>query len=42
MTAVEERPAGSVADQQSRARGFAMDLMTGGADSEDAEFGRAA
>ncbi len=34
--------AGSVADQQSRARGFAMDMMTGGADSEDAEFGRAA
>ncbi len=34
--------AGSVADQQSRARGFAMDLTQGGADSEDAEFGRAA
>ncbi|MBD8677673.1 methyl-accepting chemotaxis protein [Sphingomonas sp. CFBP 13720] len=34
--------AGSVADQQSRARGFAMDLTQGGPDAEDAEFGRAA
>ncbi|MBD8678954.1 methyl-accepting chemotaxis protein [Sphingomonas sp. CFBP 13720] len=34
--------AGSVAEQQSRARGFAMDLMQGGPDAEDAEFGRAA
>lgn len=33
---------GSVADQQSRARGFALDLATGGPDDEDAEFGRAA
>ena len=33
---------GSIADQQSRARGFAMDLMHGGPDSEDTEFGRAA
>jgi methyl-accepting chemotaxis protein len=34
--------AGSIADQQSRAHGFAMDLTRGGADVEDAEFGRAA
>jgi methyl-accepting chemotaxis protein len=41
--AVKPRPrAGSIADQQSRARGFAMDLTQGGADVEDAEFGRAA
>jgi methyl-accepting chemotaxis protein len=33
---------GSVADQQSRVRGFALDLTQGGADAEDAEFGRAA
>ncbi|MBN2972182.1 MCP four helix bundle domain-containing protein [Roseomonas aeriglobus] len=32
----------SVADQQARARGFALDLATGGPDGEDAEFGRAA
>jgi methyl-accepting chemotaxis protein len=32
----------SVADQQSRARGFALDLAQGGADGEDVEFGRAA
>jgi methyl-accepting chemotaxis protein len=34
--------ANSVMDQQSRARGFALDLTQGGADGEDAEFGRAA
>ena len=33
---------GSLADQQSRVRGFALDLTQGGADAEDAEFGRAA
>ncbi|CAM3208992.1 MULTISPECIES: methyl-accepting chemotaxis protein [Sphingomonas] len=33
---------GSVADQQARARGFALDLTNGGPDGEDAEFGRAA
>ena len=33
---------GSVADQQARVRGFSLDLMQGGADGEDAEFGRAA
>ncbi|MBJ6122354.1 methyl-accepting chemotaxis protein [Sphingomonas mollis] len=32
----------SIADQQARVRGFALDLSTGGPDSEDAEFGRAA
>jgi methyl-accepting chemotaxis protein len=34
--------AGTVADQQARVRGFALDLTTGGPDGEDAEFGRAA
>ena len=33
---------GSVGAQQARARGFALDLMRGGADAEDAGFGRAA
>ncbi|MEH3122385.1 MAG: methyl-accepting chemotaxis protein [Sphingomonas phyllosphaerae] len=33
---------GSVAEQQARVRGFALDLTTGGPDGEDAEFGRAA
>lgn len=33
---------GSVADQQARVRGFALDLSQGGPDDEDAEFGRAA
>jgi methyl-accepting chemotaxis protein len=32
----------SVADQQARARGFALDLSQGGPDSDDAAFGRAA
>ncbi|PZQ60819.1 MAG: methyl-accepting chemotaxis protein [Sphingomonas taxi] len=32
----------SVADQQARVRGFALDLTQGGADGEDADFGRAA
>ena len=32
----------SVADQQARAHGFALDLSNGGPDGEDAEFGRAA
>ncbi|MFD1035070.1 methyl-accepting chemotaxis protein [Sphingomonas hankookensis] len=32
----------SVADQQTRARGFALDLSQGGPDHDDAEFGRAA
>ncbi len=34
--------ANSVADQQSRARGFALDLTQGGPDGEDADFGQAA
>ncbi len=34
--------ANSVADQQARARGFALDLMQGGPDGDDAAFGRAA
>lgn len=33
---------GSVADQQARAQGFALDLSMGGADGEDADFGQAA
>ncbi|WP_235513456.1 methyl-accepting chemotaxis protein [Sphingomonas sp. Leaf11] len=33
---------GSIADQQSRVRGFALDLSQGGFDDEDADFGRAA
>ncbi|KQM57313.1 chemotaxis protein [Sphingomonas sp. Leaf16] len=33
---------GSIADQQSRVRGFALDLSQGGSDDEDADFGRAA
>ncbi len=32
----------TVAEQQARVRGFALDLSTGGPDGEDAEFGRAA
>ena len=39
--AKKTRP-GSVVDQQSRVRGFALDLTQGGTDAEDAEFGRAA
>ncbi|WP_440978544.1 methyl-accepting chemotaxis protein [Sphingomonas pseudosanguinis] len=39
--AAASRP-GSVADQQARVRGFALDLTNGGPDGEDAEFGRAA
>ncbi len=34
--------ANSVADQQARARGFALDLSQGGPDHDDAAFGRAA
>ncbi len=37
-----KRKPGSVADQQARARGFALDLSQGGADDDDAAFGRAA
>lgn len=33
---------GSIADQQSRARGFSLDLSNGGPDAEDADFGQAA
>ncbi|VXC63950.1 methyl-accepting chemotaxis protein [Sphingomonas sp. 8AM] len=36
------RSAATVADQQARARGFALDLGTGGPDDEDEDFGRAA
>ncbi len=36
------RRAGSVAEQQARAHGFALDLSSGGPDGEDAAFGRAA
>ncbi|NBC35411.1 HAMP domain-containing protein [Novosphingobium sp. FSY-8] len=34
--------AGSVADQQARVRGFALDLNNGGPDAEDSEFGQVA
>ncbi|KQN18192.1 hypothetical protein ASE83_12855 [Sphingomonas sp. Leaf32] len=34
--------ANSVADQQNRARGFALDLSQGGPDGDDAAFGEAA
>ncbi|MEG3092561.1 methyl-accepting chemotaxis protein [Sphingomonas sp. PB1R3] len=34
--------AGSIADQQARVRGFALDLSVGAPDAEDADFGRAA
>ncbi len=33
---------GTIADQQSRVRGYALDLNTGGPDAEDVDFGRAA
>jgi methyl-accepting chemotaxis protein len=33
---------GSVADQQDRARGFALDLTSGGPDEDDSRFGQAA
>ncbi|MFK3890297.1 methyl-accepting chemotaxis protein [Sphingomonas sp. NPDC079357] len=36
------RNGASVADQQARARGFALDLTTGGPDGEDEDFGQAA
>ena len=36
------RRTGSIADQQARAHGFALDLSNGGPDGEDAAFGRAA
>ena len=42
-SAVLSKPkAGSIADQRTRVRGFALDLTTGGPDAEDADFGRAA
>jgi methyl-accepting chemotaxis protein len=33
---------GTIVDQQTRVRGFALDLTNGGPDAEDADFGRAA
>ncbi|MGU3316883.1 methyl-accepting chemotaxis protein [Sphingomonas sp. M6A6_1c] len=33
---------GTITDQQSRVRGYALDLSVGGPDAEDADFGRAA
>ncbi|MBB4616346.1 methyl-accepting chemotaxis protein [Sphingomonas abaci] len=35
-------PKATVAQQQARVRGFALDLASGGPDAEDAEFGKAA
>ncbi|WP_341209698.1 methyl-accepting chemotaxis protein [uncultured Sphingomonas sp.] len=46
MPAKKAKPAprggASIADQQARVRGFALDLTNGGPDGEDADFGRAA
>ncbi len=42
IPATKRPKTGSVADQQSRARGFALDLTQGGPDGDDASFGRAA
>ncbi|QDK34032.1 methyl-accepting chemotaxis protein [Sphingomonas sp. IC081] len=43
VTAAPRKPRpGSVAHQQERVRGFALDLTSGGADDEDGDFGRAA
>ncbi len=39
--AAKSKP-GSLADQQARAKGFALDLAMGGADGEDSDFGEAA
>ncbi|WP_165322092.1 methyl-accepting chemotaxis protein [Rhizorhabdus phycosphaerae] len=39
---VQRAKRNSVADQQARARGFALDMTNGGADAEDIEFGAAA
>jgi len=36
------RTAGSIGDQRARLSGFALDLSTGGPDSEDSEFGKVA
>ncbi len=41
-SAVAKARNGSIADQQARARGFALDLAQGGPDGDDASFGRAA
>ena len=42
MARLSKPKAGSIADQQTRVRGFALDLTNGGPDAEDADFGRAA
>ena len=42
MARLSKPKPGSIVDQQSRVRGFALDLNNGGPDAEDAEFGRAA
>ncbi|MDJ0276256.1 methyl-accepting chemotaxis protein [Sphingomonas sp. 2R-10] len=41
-SAVAKARNGSIADQQARARGFALDLAQGGPDGDDVSFGRAA
>ncbi|EGI56723.1 hypothetical protein SUS17_63 [Sphingomonas sp. S17] len=44
-TARKAKPAvkpNGIVDQQGPARGYALDLASGGPDSEDADFGRAA
>jgi methyl-accepting chemotaxis protein len=35
---VKNKPGSSVADQQARAKGFALDLSMGGPDAEDIDF----
>jgi methyl-accepting chemotaxis protein len=42
MARLSKPKPGTIADQQTRVRGFALDLTNGGLDAEDAEFGRAA
>ncbi|MCY1672578.1 methyl-accepting chemotaxis protein [Novosphingobium sp. SL115] len=46
ITGVSAKPkasrSGSIADQQARVQGFALDLSMGGPDDEDADFGKAA
>jgi methyl-accepting chemotaxis protein len=42
MARLSKPKPGTIADQQTRVRGVALDLTNGGPDAEDAEFGRAA
>ncbi|AIT05394.1 chemotaxis protein [Sphingomonas taxi] len=42
MARLSKPKPGTITDQQTRVRGFALDLANGGPDAEDADFGRAA